>query len=327
MVTIYDVAKLAQVSPMTVSRTLNTPEKVRPESRAKIAAAINELGYRPNQAARALVLNSTGIIKLQMSAGLRGNHLYFSQLFAGITEVLSQHRLAMLVTDHQDVSAACDGKIVMGLTRAAQLQLTPSKTPKVLFGKGPDSIDWIDVDNENGCFVATQHLLSLGHQRIGFFNFPSTEPFIIEREAGYRRAMKEAGIHVEPHWITTGMNNSVEAGYSAGKSVAAKRAVTAMVCSSDHIAVGLAQAAYEAQLTVPDELSIIGFDGVGQERMGKPILSTMRQPVFDIGQQLAKVLIAQIKHEVPIGSVHQWVTPKLVLNESIAPPPALLYRA
>ncbi len=327
MPTIYDVAKLAQVSAMTVSRTLNTPEKVRPESRAKIEAAIAELGYRQNQAARALVLQSTGIVKLQMSAGLRGNHLYFSQLFSGITDVLSQHKLAMLVTDHHEHTAACDGKIIMGLTRDAQMALTPSKTPKVLFGKGPDCIDWIDVDNERGCRRATERMLSLGHERVGFFTFPSTEPFIKEREAGYRRAMQEAGITVQPNWIVTAMNNSVEAGYSSGRALLNQRAVTAVVCCSDHVAVGLAQAAYDSHVSVPEELSIIGFDGVGQERMGKPILATMRQPVFDIGRWLAKTLVQRIKQVGDAAPQHQMVTPDILLNDSTAPLKAVLWRS
>lgn len=321
MTTIYDVAKVAGVSSMTVSRALNTPDKVKPETRARIREIANELGYRKNHAASALQKNATGIIKIQMSAGLRGNHLYFSQLFAGITEVLSTHNLAMLLSSELNSDAACDGVILMGLTKAQQQSLIRSSTPKVLFGHGPETIDWLDFDNEQGTYVATRHLIEQGHTRIGLMDFPSTEPFIVERRAGYSRAMREAGLEHQHDALHTAVNNSVEAGFCCGRSFVKQRAQTAVVCCSDHVAVGLAQAAYEDNIRVPDDLSIIGFDGVGQERMGKPILTTIRQPVFDIGCQLAKRLIHLIERPLDALDASNWIAPELVLNESTAPPP------
>jgi LacI family transcriptional regulator len=320
MATIYDVAKMAGVSSMTVSRALNTPDKVKAETRNRIEQAVAELGYRKNHAARALVLQSTGIIKIQMSEGLRGNHLYFSQLFAGITDVLSRHKLAMLVANENAYDVACDGIILMGLTQLAQQELSGSNTPKVLFGKGPNSIDCLDVDNEKGCFLATQHLLKLGHTCIGFIDFPSTEPFIEERKTGYREAMRKAGIQINKDWCHEAANNSVEAGYESGLSFLKTAVVTSVVCCSDHIGVGLSQAAGDLHIKVPGELSIIGFDGVGQERMSKPLLTTMKQPVFDIGCQLAERLVSLI-HPGDVGTpMHRLYTPELIENDSTATP-------
>jgi len=316
MVTIYDVAKRAQVSSMTVSRTLNNPELVRPESRAKVEAAIKELDYRKNHAARALVTQSTGIIKVQMYAALRGNHLYFSHLFAGITEVLSAHELAMLVVDQKPTSVACDGQILVGLTREAQANLKPGRTPKVLFGKGPDNLDWVDLNNAQGTYDATRYLLSLGHERIGFLKFFSKEPFIHEREAGYRRALRDAGIAIQPSWVQTGMNNAHDSGLGRAKHLLNSPDVTALVCSSDPIALGAVQAARELGASVPNDLSIVGFDGVGHELMCSPVLTTMRQPVFEIGKRLAELLVERIAEPKLHGSVQELVNAELVIGES-----------
>jgi DNA-binding LacI/PurR family transcriptional regulator len=136
--------------------------------------------------------------------------------------------------------------------------------------------------------------------------------------------MQEAGLPVQKQWRCNAMNNSVEAGYAKARTFVSARGVTAVVCSSDHVAVGLAQAAYDAGICVPEELSIVGFDGVGQERMSKPILSTVRQPVIDIGKRLAHLLVQRINDGDDGTKVNEQIQPKLVLNDSTAAPQSVL---
>jgi LacI family transcriptional regulator len=136
--------------------------------------------------------------------------------------------------------------------------------------------------------------------------------------------MQEAGLPVQKQWRCNAMNNSVEAGYAKARTFVSERGVTAVVCSSDHVAVGLAQAAYDAGIRVPDDLSIVGFDGVGQERMSKPILSTVHQPVIDIGKRLAGLLVQRIKQGDDGARVNELIRPKLVLNDSTAAPRSVL---
>jgi len=316
MITIYDVARRAQVSAMTVSRTLNKPELVRAASKAKVEAAIKELGYRRNQAARSLVAHSTGLIKMQLSFGLRGNHLFFSQLFAGISEILSAHKLALLISEEEITDYAYDGKIVMGLTEEQRSEMKPSNTPKVLFGRGPENIDWVEFDNEAGGRLATEHLISLGHKRIAFLRFLSPEPYIGEREQGHQEALAAAQLPLEDYLCTTAHENTIEAGYEAGMQLLKNSEITAVTCCSDQLANGLIHAAQELGLNVPEDLSVVGFDGIGYERAVRPLLTTVSQPAFEIGNQLASTLVALISETVDQGQSNYWVSPKLIINSS-----------
>jgi DNA-binding LacI/PurR family transcriptional regulator len=318
MVTIYDVAKRAQVSAMTVSRTLNNPELVRPASKAKVAAAIEELGYRQNRAARSLVTQSTGIVKVQLNRGLRGNHLYFSQLFAGMTDVFMKSKLALLISDDDTADYAYDGKIIMGLTEQQRNNLASSHTPKILFGHGPEGIDWIEFDNKAGGRMATEHLAGLGHSRIGFLKFSTPEPYISEREAGYREALADLKLSSPNHFSMIAYDNTTEEGFGAGLRLLKQANVTAVVCCSDQLASGMTQAAQEMGLNVPNDLSIVGFDGIGYERAVKPMLTTVSQPAFRIGEQLATHLVDLISHSRAPGSTNLWIPPQLIENESTA---------
>ncbi|TXR52025.1 LacI family DNA-binding transcriptional regulator [Reinekea thalattae] len=326
MTTVYDVAKLANVSAMTVSRALNNPEKVSPQSLKRVQDAIQQLGYQQNQAARALVTKSTGIVKLVMPKRLGMSDPYFTALFAGIASVLSENRLAVLIEDELSSTIKYDGIILTELhDEHSYNELLKLSTPVVLFGKGQrlgemaNQLDWVDLNHFEGAYLATQHLLSLGHTAIALFKFDSNDSSLIEREQGYRKAMAEYGIDVDPNWVVSGLEDTSYAAKSQAIDVLSHSAVTGVVCTSDLLAIGVIQAARELNRKIPQQLSVVGFDGVGYDQMCDPRLTTLCQPVFWIGQRLAQLLIERIQDKTnDLPARHEIISAELVVRDSTA---------
>ena len=321
MSTIYDVAEMAGVSAMTVSRVLNNPDKVSPGARKRIEHAIEVLGYKTNQAARSLVAKSTGIVKIVHSEKQAAQDPYFMTLFAGMSAVLSENTIAQLIIHDFAPHLKCDGMIVMGLKKgqALDLNIGANSVPVVLFGKGFDDVDWVDVDNMAGSYSATKHLLELGHQEIAFFSFQIEEPYIQEREAGYRQAMAEFGIEVQPSWVVSDMTNDSASAKKSALRVLRTADFSAIVCASDIVALGVTQAAKELNIDVPGALSVTGFDGVGVDLMSDPRLTTAKQPVFEVGRRLAEILVQRIKsRQANYQVTHELMQTKLIVRDSTA---------
>jgi DNA-binding LacI/PurR family transcriptional regulator len=205
---------------------------------------------------------------------------------------------------------------MMGLTKEDCMNLPPSDTPRVLFGHGIPELDWIDFDNKAGGRLATEHLIHLGHQKIGFVYFYTPEDFIAEREQGYRDAMNAVGLPVMESNSEGAYENTVEQGFNAGIRLLERADVSAVVCCSDQLASGVSQAAQSLGKQVPRDLSVVGFDGAGYERTGYPVLTTIKQPVFEIGKQLATHLLAMIDGKTSDQAEHQWFPPELIVNDS-----------
>jgi DNA-binding LacI/PurR family transcriptional regulator len=321
MSTIYDVAKLAEVSAMTVSRVLNNPERVSRKARERTEAAIEQLGYKRNQAARALVAKSSGLVKIFLSDRWAVQDPYHMTLFAGISNVLSENEIAQLVVHDMAEHLKCDGMIITGLTseRASQLKIADYPAPVVSFGKSSDQVDWVDVDNVQGTYQATKHLLSLGHRDIAFFGFQTNETYIAEREAGFRQAMTEFGMHIKDAWMVTVSKNATVEAKNEALRVLKTTDVTGIVCASDIVGLGVTQAAKESNIAVPQDLSVVGFDGVGADMMSDPRLTTMKQPVFELGQRLAQILVDRInRHETKYDLVQETFPTELIVRGSTA---------
>ncbi|TCS35677.1 LacI family DNA-binding transcriptional regulator [Reinekea marinisedimentorum] len=325
MSTVNDVAKLAKVSAMTVSRALNNPEKVSPKSLKRVEAAIAELGYRPNQAARALATNSTGIVKLVVPERLGTSDPYFTTLFAGVASILSKNHLAVLFEEDLTSNIKYDGLIVMGLNEQSDLSFLDYPAPVVVFGKGDDyqqtgqSVDWIDLNNEEASYIATKHLIGLGHTEIALFKFDADEPFLDEREVGYHLAMAEHGIKVRPEWVVSGIEHTSYGAKMQTMRTLRTTSVTGIVCTSDLLGIGVIQAARDLGIRIPDDLSVVGFDGVGYDQMADPRLTTMSQPVHWIGQRLGQLLLERIQHKgEPLPPKHELISAELVVRDSTA---------
>ena len=316
-----DVARLAGVSTITVSRVINSPELVKPATREKVERALAELNYVQNPVARALASNKIGIIAVYIPASIDLTNPIVMHFVAGISEVLSKHVYSFLIRRELDNEHLCDGYIATGLLKDEVKQIyqytNERNRPLVLFGhtEHPD-IDCIDVDNTLGAKKVTQLLIENGHRHVAMINVDEDKDYTLDRTLGFRRALEEAGIDPQPCPQITAVND-VEGGYGAMKRLIVEHPeVSGVFCATDTHAIGAANAILKAGKKIPADLSLVGFDGLGHDLLVRPNVTTVHQPVYEIGMRLAETLIARLN-----GSqkrVKELVPPDLILRDSVA---------
>ncbi|MFA9397585.1 MAG: LacI family DNA-binding transcriptional regulator [Clostridiaceae bacterium] len=296
MATLKDIAKILNISTMTVSRAINYPDLVADDLRKEIFNVIEELDYKPNQAARSLVSKKTGVIQIVISKYLNSIDPYFMTLLAGIADYLSDNFYALTVRRDNDLVYKCDGMIVMGLKKGEDKLLNEEvDIPCVIFGKTEYDIDCIDINNRKGMYDATKYLIDLGHKDIAFVKINEYEDFSTERFEGYVEALKDNNLQVKDEYIFNSENN-IYAGEQIGDKIFKTTKVSAIICSSDLLAIGVITSAKNLNIDIPKDISIIGFDGVYLNKMVIPHLTTVVQPVYDIGKNLAEVLLNRINN-------------------------------
>ncbi len=316
-----DVATLAGVSTITVSRVINSPELVKPATREKVERALAELNYVQNPVARALASNKIGIVAVYIPATIDLTNPFVMHFVAGISEVLSKHVYSFLIRRELDSEHLCDGYIATGLLKDEVSRIYhythERKRPLVLFGHNdnPD-IDCIDVDNVAGAQKVTEVLLANGHRSIALINVNEDKDYTVDRALGFARALQTAGIDPASCPQLTAPNN-VDGGYAAMKSILAEHPeCTGVFCATDTIAIGAANAIVKAGKKIPQDLSLVGFDGLGHDLLVRPNVTTVHQPVYEIGMRLAEALIARLN-----GSkkrVKQLVEPEIILRDSVS---------
>jgi LacI family repressor for deo operon, udp, cdd, tsx, nupC, and nupG len=291
MPNLKDIAKRLNLSTMTVSRAINTPDKVSKATREKVYSLIKEMNYKPNIAARSLATDRTGVIVVM--TGLEATNIYLMHLIMGITEYLSQNGYSLMLSTRQ-LKTHCDGVIVMGLSENEKQSFIAGMTyPFVLFGEA-DGVDCVDIDNFKAVYDATGYLLKKGHERIGYIGFKIAEPFARQRYEGYRRRMSDEGKPVSDAWVYTASTGTRDS-YNKARDILALGEVTAFVCINDMTATAVLDAVKDAGLRVPEDISVIGFDGIYEDRICTPQLTTVAQPVFQIGAKLASLMIRRIQ--------------------------------
>ncbi|MFT8872552.1 MAG: LacI family DNA-binding transcriptional regulator [Sporolactobacillus sp.] len=293
MATLSDVAKRAVVSKMTVSRVLNHPNKVSPELRALVYRAMKELDYVPNFAARALAHNCTQVIKMLILEEMDTTEPYYMNLLSGVATELDAHHYALqLVTRHSHQISCSDGMIVTGM-RADDYStvIDHIDQPIILFGQNNHGYDFVDVDNEMGIKKAVQHVIDLEFEQILFFAMDVQEPFMTERIKGYRRMMDACDL---PQHIYSMQNSSHTAKAQVIDILQNMKKRTAIVCATDRLAIGVVGGVQQLGLDIPKQVAITGFDGVFLDRIASPKLTTIRQPVVEMGKELAKMLLQKI---------------------------------
>lgn len=311
-----DVAKRTGVSVITVSRVVNKPETVKESTRLKVQEAMDELGFQTNYAAKALVSNQTRTIHILIRTKFGPKDSYVMHLIAGISEVLSEHYYSFLIRNDWDFPYKCDGIIVMGLNPGEDQEVIEKmKVPVVLFGKSELEVDWVDLDNVKGSRTMMEYILLQGHRRIGFLNVATSEHYAAERLQGYTEALRDAGIDIDPN-ILYDVPHDEEIAYQKAMELLTNTDVTALFCATDMIAFGALRAARELGRKVPGQISIGGFDGFQYDAVAYPPLTTMRQPIYEIGRALARQLLKRIEHPHALN-VQMRVDPELVIRESI----------
>ncbi|NGZ73796.1 LacI family DNA-binding transcriptional regulator [Saccharibacillus alkalitolerans] len=349
-VTVYDIAREANVSVATVSRVLNNTAPVKKETRDRIVALMNKHQFQPNALARSLTRKETGMIGFILpditnpffpevlsgfdSEARRLGYTYFlcdtistneenQRLYDRQYERESQY-LGLLMEKQVDGIVMIGGRVDLAKPDpelAREVEELAKRVPIVLLnGSLPKTkLNRVSADQKLGAQLAVQHLIGLGHRDIaligGYAKMSNTQ----QRLSGFRSAMKDAGLAVRREWtLTEGF--SVEKGQEfAARLLNMKRRPTAMFCLNDLLAIGALKAAHRAGIAVPEELSIVGYDDIPQATYSIPELTTVSLKSQEIGRQAAKTLDKMIAgKKVP---ALQSIVPELIVRETTAPPP------
>ncbi|SEM54580.1 transcriptional regulator, LacI family [Nonomuraea pusilla] len=322
-----DVAREAGVSHQTVSRVLNDHPNVRPDTRARVEAAISRLGYRRNLVARALVTKRSrtlGVVSFDTTLYGPASMMYGIEQAARtagyFVSIVSLKSLdAANVRDAIDYLAeqGVDGVVVIAPQRSAgrALESLPQGLPAVAVeGSHTTGVPEVCIDQVEGARLATRHLLDLGHETVWHVSGPADWMESEGRIEGWRSVLEEAGRPVpEPlagDW-------SPRAGYEAGKSLAAMRGVTAVFAANDQMALGVLRALTEKGVRVPEQISIVGFDDIPESEFFSPPLTTVRQDFDVVGRHSIELLLRQI--DAGLSAYERLVVPpSLVVRSSTA---------
>ncbi len=341
MTTIRDVAHHAQVSVGTVSNVLNDSPLVREETRQRVLAAITMLNYHPKAAARSLTTqrtNTIGMVRTELRPGhpLVEPDPFIFDLIDGVSTAAiesgtgltfwtipvgpSEQALYQRVVRGQQV----DGLILFAVRhhdpRIAFLKETGF--PFVVFGHdGLDNhLHWIDVDGTYGIELAVQHLAELGHRRIGYISPPEEQYLAQQRWAGFVNGMGAHGLAVDERLAYEGdfTEHSGEAG--AHYLLAQHNPPTAIICNNDRMAFGAMRAIQSHRLTVGQDVSVVGFDDITLAQFYHPPLTTIHQPIREIGQLLFELLQTIIADESAGTLSGTLVKPGLQVRQSTGRP-------
>lgn len=306
--TIRDVARQAGVSHQTVSRVINGSEEVLPETRAAVEAAIEQLGYRPSAIARSMARGSTHTLAI-ISPNL--TDYTFASVIEGAEVEARQHNYFVLSSSASDPQAfqglvdelvghrRVDGLIVINPYADERFQYVPKEFPVVFVGarSHDEAVCSISLDDEKVAYEATQHLISLGHKRIGLITGPMEEDCSQDRRDGFRRALAEAGMPFDESLVFEG-DWSASSGRNALLDFVEKKNVpTAIFAQNDRMAMGVMRAARDVNLDVPTQLSVIGVDDMPLSSYFDPPLTTMRQDMPLIGQEAIRKLMEIIRNK------------------------------
>lgn len=332
--TIRDVARYAGVGVGTVSRVLNDSPDVSPSTRDKVLTAIEALDYTPNPIARRLSLGKTLTIAVIAPFFTRPSVV---ERLRGIEHVIAESEYDLIVFNVETSSRRdayfrnvsrrerVDGLIVISLlpTDNDVQRLQQSGNPVVLVDVSHPAFSQVVVDDLQGGRQATEHLLALGHRKIGFLSDYEDSSFYFtanrDRYTGYRRALEDAGLQVNPQYCAHGVHSRSSAFAMAKRLLALPDPPTAIFATSDTLAIGVLEAAQERGLRVPDDLSVIGYDDI--EIAEYLQLTTIRQSLFESGAEGVKLLLQEID-TVPAKPTHILLPTELAQRGTTAPPRA-----
>ena len=305
---IRTVARLANVSIATVSRTINRVSTVNPKMAKRVREAIEKLDYFPNTQARALVSGRSRLLGLIVS---EITNPFFPELIQGFEDIAVEHGYEILISstnyDPQRMSLCirrmlerrAEGVAVMtfGVEKPLLEQLAERKVPLVFVDVGPErpGISLLRVDYHHGIRQGVQHLAALGHRHIAFVSGPKRLHSAQSRIAAFSKSLAECAIVADPAWIVEG-DHTMEGGIDAmDRLLKSKHLPTAVMCSNDMTAIGVLHKLYRAGLRVPDDLSVIGFDDIHIAQVTIPPLTTIQMSCFELARAAVTALRAQVE--------------------------------
>jgi LacI family transcriptional regulator len=332
--TIRQIADLAGVSIATVSRVLNGRGDVSDETRDFVTNIIRENGYTANRSARGLSAGRTGLVGILVPLVYPA---YFSGILAGAAEALSERNLQIVLSptggEHDREVSVLDR--LHGLTDGA-LIILPEESSEELEGLLDSGYRFVVLDplmplderipsvsaaHTSGADQAMRHLLDLGHRRIALIAGPSGWLATEDRRRGYRAALAAAGILPEPALEAESVPEIVPGRAAADYLLDLPDPPTAIFAFNDNIAIGAIQAARARGLGVPDDLSIVGFDDVEHATIVTPALTTVRQPLAEMGRTAVSLLNRLLERQ-RFETLHIELATRLVVRDSTAPPRA-----
>ena len=309
-ITISEIAELAKVSKTTVSRVINKKPDVSPKTREKIEEIIRQYDFSPNAFASAILKKRSDTIAIIIpydETYILFNP-YYSDMIRGVSSEIKKYGyyLMLIYSNTTDYLAAIRQKRVDGIIMlspgASHLeiieQILQHGIPFVLSSRvyGIDGVHSIVTDDYGGACCAVEHLVSLGHTKIGFINGPEILASSMERLLGYKRVLEKAGIPFDENIVVNG-DTSIESGYNITKQYLKVPGLSAIFTGSDLMAIGAISAINEAGKSVPDDISLVGFDDMQFSSYLNPPLTTVRQHAFQKGSLAAGMLVSIIKDE------------------------------
>jgi len=329
-VDIRDVARRAKVSTATVSRTVNQVASVDAQLAKRVWKAIEELGYYPNRQARALVSGRSRVFGLIVSEITNPFFPEIVQTFE--TLAVEQHYEILLTSTIHDpkrmelavrrmIEGRVDGVAILtfGMEEDLLEHLRFRNLPLVFVDIGPKAprVSNIRVDYADGIRQAVQHLAALRHERIGFIAGPLRLRSAMARKDAFQASMKEIGLPVKLDFLVEG-DHRLEGGKRALKKLAELRErPTAVLCSNDMTAIGVMREAFELNIKVPQDLSVIGFDDIRMAEFLTPPLTTVQMSQSELARLAFEALLKEVKRETPIPEGSEYVLKThLVLRNS-----------
>lgn len=332
-----EVARRARVSVATVSYVVNSgPRPVAEATRKRVLRAIQALDYRPSGVARSLRLQRTRTIGLILPDTANP---FFASLAKGVDETVFAHGYSLLLCHSGYVAAREQAYVELLLAREVDGVLYVQGTPDVaalhrLLQCGIPTvavdreisdvaIDRVVVDNFGGSVQATKYLIGLGHQRIACIARHAPLSNAAERIRGYREALGDAGFPIIPQYLVPGGPGYEEGRRAMSELLRLEPRPTAVLAYPDVVAIGAVQAAHEAGLSVPEDISVVGFDDIPVSAFIRPRLTTVAVGIGEMGQRAAEVLLDKVGGEAESYPSRRLVLPvTLVIRESTGPPPA-----
>jgi DNA-binding LacI/PurR family transcriptional regulator len=338
--TLAELARAAGVNKSTVSRALSGYRAIGSKTRERIQRLAADLHYEPNASARRLFRAQTDVLAFAALRPMRGDEgadPFLSELLSTVAKEAAEHQQDLLLcstepgpqeleTYRRVVGGRhADGIILMDMRPGdPRLEYLCGKGyPHVLFGRAALDMEqaqqypypWIEVDNRTGARTGAEHLIALGHTRIAFLERAGDSLCDHDRFAGYRDALAAADMTFDPGLYASGGLNQ-EDGYQLTRRIlAGPTPPTAIFAASDVLAVGAMRAAHDAGFVVGRDLAVMGFDGLGLATFVSPPLTTLRQPIADVGRLLVQRLIGIVRGE-PAEESHVLLQPELIVRAS-----------
>ncbi len=328
MATIYEVAKAAGVSLATVSRVMNNNTPVRQATRAKVLAAMAELGYRPNSIAQSLASSRTNSIGILVSE-LHGP--FYGAMLTGIeAEFRAAGKHVIIAAGHSEreteqegieflKSRNCDALIlhVEAVSDEYLIELAQGDTPFVLLNRHIAAIAdrCISLNNELGGYLATHHLLEQGHRHIAYISGPMWKTDARERYLGHQRALAEFNCTLDPVLFYEGDFRETGGCDGLKALLDTQHPFSAVVCANDEMASGALTTARELGFEVPLDFSVVGFDNVNFAYYTYPKLTTIDYPISAMGHMAARWVLSEV-YNLPDTEVQQVFEPHLITRDS-----------